>query len=69
MNDEKATKVKLYTFAEMKSAVIQAIAQVAQDSAHDSDNFDEPAQVAMLEIAVGSRIVTRLDEMHEKGEL
>lgn len=68
MNDEKATKVKLYTFAEMKEAMMQAIATMAQDSAHDSD-FNEPTQVAMLEMLVGSRIMTRLDEMHEKGEL
>lgn len=68
MNDEKATKVKLYTFAEMKDALARAIANTAQDSS-TSDDFDEPAEVAITEMMVGARIMSKLDEMHEKGKL
>lgn len=68
MKDEKVTKAKLYTFAEMKEIVMRAVADVAMSSVGDSD-FDDPAQIALMEMAVGSRIVSELDRKHEKGEL
>lgn len=66
--NENITKTKLYTFDEMKKVVMQAISDVAMSSVGDSD-FDDPARVALMEMVVGARIVTALDEKHEKGEL
>jgi hypothetical protein len=68
MNDEKVTKAKLYTYAEMKDAVAQAIADMAVDSASDSD-YDEPAQMALAEALVGAKILAELEKKHRKGEL
>ena len=68
MNNEKATEVKLYTFAEIKDALAQVVAEMVQDSAHN-DDFDEPFHVALMEAAVGAKLLAELDEMHEKGEL
>lgn len=68
MNSEKAIKAKLYTFAEMKDAVAQAIADMATDSAI-GDDYDEPFKIALMEAAVGAKILTELDKKHEKGEL
>lgn len=64
----EAVKTKLYTFDEMKKIVMRAVSDVAMSSVDDSD-FDNPAQVALMEMAVGSRIVNNLDEKHEKGEI
>lgn len=66
--DEKVIKTKLYTFAGMKKAVMRAVSDVAMSSVDDSD-FDNSARVALIEMAVGSRIVNNLDKKHEKGEL
>ena len=68
MNNEKSTKARLYTFVEMKNAVVQVIADMATESAHD-DNYDDPAQVFITEMAVGAKIVNELVAKHEKGEL
>lgn len=68
MSDEKVTRVKLYTFAEIKDALAQVIADMAADSTHN-DGYDEPFQVALMEVAVGAKIMTELDKKHEKGEL
>ena len=68
MNNEKATKVKLYTFAEIKDVLAQVVADVAADSAHN-DDFDEPFHVALMEAAVGAKLLAELDMKHEKGEL
>lgn len=68
MDNKKVTKAKLYTFAEMKEIVMRAVSDVAMSSVGDSD-FDDPAQIALMEMAVGSRIVSNLNEKHEKGEL
>ena len=64
----EAVKTKLYTFDEMKEIVMRAVSDVAMSSAAGSD-FDNPAQVALMEMAVGARIVSNLDEKHEKGEI
>ena len=69
MKDEKVTKAKLYTFAEMKDAVAQAIADVSIATSQDGDTWDEPAQVALMEAVVGTKILTELDKKHKKGEL
>lgn len=68
MNEEKTTKTKLYTFDEMKEAVAQTIADMAAASAHN-DDFDDPAKAFLIEMAVGAKILSELDERHEKGEL
>lgn len=66
--NENIIKTKLYTFDEMKEAVMQAISDVAMCSISNSD-FDDPARVALMEMALGAKIVKNLDEKREKGEL
>lgn len=68
MSDEKVTKAKLYTYAEMKDAVAQAIADMAEASAHN-DGYEEPSRVFVMELVVGAKILTELDKKHEKGKL
>ena len=68
MSDEKVTKAKLYTYAEMKDAVTQAIADMAQASSHN-DNYEDPAMAFLLETTVGAKILSELDEKHKKGKL
>lgn len=68
MDDKKTIKTKLYTFAEIKDVLAQVVADMAADSAHSSD-FDEPFHVALMEAAVGAKILAELDKKHEKWEL
>lgn len=68
MKDEKVTKAKLYTFAEMKNAVAQAAADVTADLAHN-DDLGNSALMSVMAIAVGAKIMSELDKKHEKGEL
>ena len=68
MKDEKVTKAKLYTFAEMKDAVAQAAADATANLMHD-DRLDKPAVTSVMAIAIGAKIMDELDKRHEKGEL
>ena len=68
MKDEKVTKTKLYTFDEMKDAVAQTIADMAQASSRN-DDYSEPAKVFLMEMTVGAKILGELDKRHKEGEL
>ena len=65
----EAVKTKLYTFDEMKDVVAQAIADMAVTSAHNNEDFDDPSKIFLLEMAVGAKLLSELDERHEKGEI
>lgn len=67
MNNEKVTKAKLYTFAEMKELIIEAISEVALESLGDKD-CEDPGGVTLMESIVGAKILTKIDEMRERGE-
>lgn len=64
----EAVKTRLYTFDEFKDVVAQTIADMAVASAHN-DDFDDPSKAFLLEMAVGAKILSELDERHEKGEI
>ena len=64
----EAVKTKLYTFDEMKDVVAKTIADMAGESATNSD-YDEPSKVFLMEMAVGAKLLSELDEKHEKGEI
>lgn len=68
MKDEKVTRAKLYTFAEMKDAVAQAAADATAVLMND-DDIENPAVMSIMAMIAGSRIMTELDKKHEKGEL
>lgn len=67
-NDEKVTKAKLYTYAEMKDAVAQAAADATANLMHD-DKLDNPAVMSIMAMVIGTKIMAELDKRHEKGEL
>ena len=64
----EAVKTKLYTFDEFKDVVAQAISDMAAASAHN-DIFDDPSKIFLMEMAVGAKLLSELDEKHEKGEI
>ena len=64
----EAVKTKLYTFDEFKDVVAHAIADMAAASAHN-DDFDDPSKIFLMEMAVGAKLLSELDEKHEKGEI
>lgn len=65
----EAVKTKLYTFDEFKDVVAQAIADMAAASAHNNEDFDDPSKVFLMEMAVGAKLLSELDDRHEKGEI
>ena len=64
----EAVKTKLYTFDEIKEVVKQAITDMAKASVHN-DDFDDPSKVFLMEMAIGAKLLSELDERHEKGEI
>lgn len=67
MSNEKVTKAKLYTFAEIKDLVARASARSISKTLEDEDA--DGAKVVLVETLVGAKIMTELDLMHEEGEI
>lgn len=65
----EAVKTKLYTFDEFKDVVAQAIADMATASTHNNEDFDDPSKIFLMEMAVGAKLLSELDDKHEKGEI
>lgn len=65
---KEAIKTKLYTYDEMKDVVAQTISDMAAASAHN-DAYNDPSKAFLLEMAVGAKLLSELDERHEKGEI
>ena len=64
----EAIKTKLYTFDEMKEVIKRALKDMTAATTND-DDFDDPSKAFLLEMTVGAKLLTELDERHEKGEI
>ena len=65
--NENITKTKLYTIAEVKELIVKVITEVTYETICDED-CEDSSKVAFIETLVGAKILTKIDEMREKGE-
>lgn len=65
---KEAVKTKLYTYDEMKEVIKRALKDMTAATAND-DDFDDPFRAAVMEVVVGAKLLSELDDKHEKGEI